>query len=186
MALIGTANLAYLSGSSTNSVLPISGSLTLTKGVDDDPAELRLCEDESNGHHYTGFKSADSLSGNVMYTLPSADATSSGYQLTSNGSGVLSWAAAGSGGGGLEASDFRHDQWFSSPCCLCCNLPEALRLVEAFNKHQDDLCVVLFEEMLQHVECVKTGLVASGDDKTEHQSLGSPTIEERKTHATAL
>lgn len=40
-----------------------------------------------------------SLNG-VEYTWPAADASSSGYQLTSDGSGGLSWAAAGSGGGG--------------------------------------------------------------------------------------
>jgi len=38
------------------------------------------------------------LSVNNAYTLPTADGTN-GQQLTTNGSGVLSWAAAGSGGG---------------------------------------------------------------------------------------
>jgi len=33
--------------------------------------------------------------GSTTYTLPSADATSPGYALVSNGSGALSWAAAG-------------------------------------------------------------------------------------------
>lgn len=44
-----------------------------------------------------------SLNG-VTYTWPSSDASSSGYQLTSDGSGGLSWAAAGSGGGGSGIS----------------------------------------------------------------------------------
>ena len=38
---------------------------------------------------------APATAGSVTYTLPSADATSSGYALVSNGSGTLSWAAAG-------------------------------------------------------------------------------------------
>ena len=38
---------------------------------------------------------APATAGSVVYTLPSADAASSGYALVSNGSGTLSWAAAG-------------------------------------------------------------------------------------------
>ncbi len=47
---------------------------------------------------YVGFSPA-AAAGSTTYTLPSADGTS-GQQLTSNGSGTLSWAAAGSGGSG--------------------------------------------------------------------------------------
>ena len=38
---------------------------------------------------------AAATAGSITYTLPSADAASSGYALVSNGSGTLSWAAAG-------------------------------------------------------------------------------------------
>jgi hypothetical protein len=38
---------------------------------------------------------AAATAGSVTYTLPSADAASSGYALVSNGSGTLSWAATG-------------------------------------------------------------------------------------------
>jgi hypothetical protein len=38
---------------------------------------------------------AAAAAGSVTYTLPSADASVSGYALVSNGSGTLSWAAAG-------------------------------------------------------------------------------------------
>ena len=38
---------------------------------------------------------AASAAGSVTYTLPSADAGASGYALTSNGSGTLSWTAVG-------------------------------------------------------------------------------------------
>ena len=38
---------------------------------------------------------APATAGSVTYTLPSADAASSGYALVSNASGTLSWAAAG-------------------------------------------------------------------------------------------
>ena len=45
---------------------------------------------------YVGFAPA-TAAGSTTYTLPSADGTN-GYQLTTNGTGTLSWAAAGSGG----------------------------------------------------------------------------------------
>jgi hypothetical protein len=38
---------------------------------------------------------AAATAGSITYTLPSADAAASGYALVSNGSGTLSWAAAG-------------------------------------------------------------------------------------------
>ena len=38
---------------------------------------------------------AAATAGSVTYTLPAADAAASGYALTSNGSGTLSWSAAG-------------------------------------------------------------------------------------------
>ena len=42
-----------------------------------------------------GFKAPTTVSGAVTWTLPAADAGVSGYALTSNASGTLSWAAAG-------------------------------------------------------------------------------------------
>lgn len=53
--------------------------------------ELRFKELAANGTNYVGLKSADTLAGNVIWTLPSADGTN-GYPLTTNGSGVLSFA----------------------------------------------------------------------------------------------
>ncbi|MDP3779301.1 MAG: tail fiber domain-containing protein [bacterium] len=60
--------------------------------------ELRFAELAANGTNYTGFKSSDNLSANVLYTLPSGDG-SSGQVLSTNGSGGLSWATASGGGG---------------------------------------------------------------------------------------
>ena len=55
--------------------------------------ELKLYDsDDSN---YVSFKSAGTVSSNVAWVLPSADG-SSGQALTTNGSGTLSWANAGS------------------------------------------------------------------------------------------
>ena len=79
------------------------------------PGEIRIFEDSDNGTHYTGFKAGNNTA-SVAYVLPTADGTS-GYQLTTDGSGTLSWAAAqialandgnnrittGTGSGGLNA-----------------------------------------------------------------------------------
>ena len=42
-----------------------------------------------------GFKAPTTVSGAVTWVLPAADATTSGYALTSDASGTLSWASAG-------------------------------------------------------------------------------------------
>ena len=55
--------------------------------------QLRLYEDTDNGTNYSAFQ-VGTQSGDVTYTLPTADGTS-GQALTPNGSGTLSWATAG-------------------------------------------------------------------------------------------
>ena len=54
------------------------------------PGQLRLYEDTDNGTNYTAFQ-VGTQSGDITYTLPTADGTS-GYVLSTNASGVLSWA----------------------------------------------------------------------------------------------
>lgn len=66
-------------------------------------AELRFLEPSGSGTNYTGFK-APALAGNVMYTLPTADAAVSGYVLSSNAAGTLSWVAASGLAWGASAS----------------------------------------------------------------------------------
>ena len=56
------------------------------------PGQLRLYEDTDLGTNYTAFQ-VGTQSGDVTYTLPTADGTD-GYQLTTDGSGTLTWAAA--------------------------------------------------------------------------------------------
>ena len=63
--------------------------------------ELRLREPSGGGTSHTGFI-APALAGNVVYTLPTADG-SADEVLSTNGSGVLDWAAAGGGSGDLLA-----------------------------------------------------------------------------------
>ena len=57
------------------------------------PGEIRIYEDTDNGSHYTGFKAGNNTA-SVAYVLPTADGTD-GFQLTTDGSGTLSWSSAG-------------------------------------------------------------------------------------------
>jgi len=65
--------------------------------------ELRIYEDTDNGTNYTGFK-VGAQSADIDYVLPTADG-SSGQLLSTNGSGTLAWAAAGSLGTDAFSND---------------------------------------------------------------------------------
>ena len=64
--------------------------------------ELRLADADSSA--YVGFKSPATVTANRIWTLPAADGTT-GQVLSTNGSGVLSWATSGGGGGGSSVGD---------------------------------------------------------------------------------
>ena len=55
-------------------------------------SEIRFLELAASGTNYVGFKSADALAANVIWTLPTADATTANQALVSDASGVLSFA----------------------------------------------------------------------------------------------
>jgi hypothetical protein len=81
-------------------VVSIAGNVTLggggghvIVGGSTAASELRFLEPSGSGTHYTAFK-AQAQAGNVTYTFPAAD---SAGVLTSNGSGTLTWGAAGGG-----------------------------------------------------------------------------------------
>ena len=56
------------------------------------PGEIRIYEDTDLGTHYSGFK-VGNLTASIAYQLPNADGSNS-QVLTTNGSGVLTWATA--------------------------------------------------------------------------------------------
>jgi len=88
-----------LSGGSTNiglEVLPKGTGALVVQGNADQGGELRLYEDTDLGVHYTGFKPGN-LTETISYTLPLADAGTSGDALTSNASGALSWTTIAGG-----------------------------------------------------------------------------------------
>jgi len=87
-----TSSTITLGGGSA-SIVKIGGGATAT--------ELRFLEPSASGPNYTAFK-AQAQSANITYTLPAADGTS-GQFLSTNASGLLSWATAGSGSGTVNS-----------------------------------------------------------------------------------
>jgi hypothetical protein len=73
-------------------------------------SDLRFADSDSS--HYVGFQAPATVSTSLTWTLPSADATVSGYALVSDASGTLSWAAAGGGavGNGTDEIFWENDQ----------------------------------------------------------------------------
>ena len=69
------------------------GNFVAVSGAAAGPGEIRIYEDTDNGSHYTGFKAGNNTA-SVAYVLPTADGTD-GFQLTTDGSGTLSWSSAG-------------------------------------------------------------------------------------------
>ena len=92
------ANVVMTEGSQTlNGAKTLTGVTTFTDNVaikGSTAKELRIYD--AAGTEYSAFK-AQPQSANVTYTLPAADATSSGQVLTSNASGILSWATPAGG-----------------------------------------------------------------------------------------
>ena len=84
----------------------LSGDLTLSN-----QADLRFGEATANGSHFVAFQAPADVGSNVTWTLPAADATSSGQALVSDASGALSFASVGGGatGGGSDAWALEHD-----------------------------------------------------------------------------
>jgi len=74
---------------------PSSGALAI-KGNATNAGIFRIFEDTDLGSYHTGF-TAGNLTEDIVYTLPLADAGTSGDALTSNSSGVLSWTTMSGG-----------------------------------------------------------------------------------------
>ena len=91
--LDSTVSITGLSTTATGTVLTLSDSAS-TSTVNlilDNQKEIRFRETTANGTNYVALKAPASLSADLTFTLPSADGTN-GQVLTTNGSGVLSFA----------------------------------------------------------------------------------------------
>jgi hypothetical protein len=67
-----------------------------------DQGDLRLREATANGSNYIALQAASTMAANYTLTFPAAVAASAGFVLTSDATGVLSWASAG---GNISVAD---------------------------------------------------------------------------------
>jgi hypothetical protein len=88
----GTINIAGGSGAAAVNIGNASGTTTVKGNLAVDSGKTFAIKGSSSGS--VTFQAA-ATAGSVTYTLPSADAGGSGYALTSNGSGTLSWTNVG-------------------------------------------------------------------------------------------
>lgn len=96
------ADFATLAGSETLTNKTLTSPTIGTQASFDNRAEARFLESTGNGTNYVGFKAPASITTNLVWTLPSADGTAN-QVLSTDGSGVLSFATASSGG--VSAND---------------------------------------------------------------------------------
>ena len=73
----------------------IAGNLITSKKDHHIEGDLNFVE-TGTGSNYVGFKAPAAIATDLTWTLPAADATSSGQVLSSDGSGVLSWSTISS------------------------------------------------------------------------------------------
>jgi hypothetical protein len=96
--LDSTVSITGLSTTATGTVLTLSDSANTTTVnlILDNQKEIRFRETTANGTNYVALKAPASLSADLTFTLPTADGTN-GQVLSTNGSGVLSFATPASG-----------------------------------------------------------------------------------------
>ena len=94
--LDSTVSITGLSTTATGTVLTLSDSTNTTTVnlIIDNQKEVRFRETTANGTNYIGLKAPASVSADLTFTLPATDGTV-GQVLTTNGSGVLSFATVG-------------------------------------------------------------------------------------------
>jgi hypothetical protein len=96
--LDSTVSITGLSTTATGTVLTLSDSASTSTVnlIIDNQKEVRFRETTANGTNYIGLKAPASVSADLTFTLPATDGTN-GQVLTTNGSGVLSFATPASG-----------------------------------------------------------------------------------------
>jgi hypothetical protein len=96
--LDSTVSVTGLATTATGTVLTLTDSVSTSTVnlIIDNQKEIRFRETTANGTNYVALKAPASLGSDVTFTLPSADGTAN-QVLKTDGSGVLSFAAASTG-----------------------------------------------------------------------------------------
>jgi hypothetical protein len=108
--LDSTVSITGLTTTATGTVLTLSDSVTTSTVnlIIDNQKEIRFRETTANGTNYVALKAPASVSADLTFTLPATDGTN-GQVLSTNGSGVLSFATPASGiawQSSVKTSDF--------------------------------------------------------------------------------
>ncbi len=105
-------DLANTANTTANAALPKAGGTLTGDLLLDNQTDLRFGEATANGTNYVAFQAPSTIASNVTWTLPSADASTSGYALISDAAGTLSWGEAGGGatGGGTDDIFYENSQ----------------------------------------------------------------------------
>ncbi len=106
----GTTAINSSGAITTSGAVTVAGTITGTGNVvvnGTGTATTALRFNDIDNTNYVGFKAPDTLAGDRIWTLPSADG-SSGQALTTNGTGALAWSTLG-GGGSLTLSSKSSD-----------------------------------------------------------------------------
>jgi len=115
--LDSTVSITGLSTTATGTVLTLSDSVNTTTVnlIIDNQKEIRFRETTANGTNYVALKAPASLSADVTYILPATDGAS-GQALVTNGSGVLSFASAGTSWQSVQTTGFTAVVGRGYPC----------------------------------------------------------------------
>ncbi len=96
-----TATTAYQTISSTAGAVTQTFQGTVVAGNGTSPGEVRILEGSGGGSNYVSLLAPSTLAGNTPYIWPNAYPVGSGYSLTSDTSGNLSWTNVSGGGSGI-------------------------------------------------------------------------------------
>ena len=104
-----TGDITFNSGQTFPDVLASSGGALTGDLTLNAQSDLRFADSDSS--NWVAFQAPETVSANVTWTLPDADATVNGHALKSDGSGNLSWGTAGgASGGGTDQVFYENDQ----------------------------------------------------------------------------
>ena len=104
-----TGDITFNSGQTFPDVLASSGGALTGDLTLNAQSDLRFADSDSS--NWLAFQAPETVSANVTWTLPDADATVNGHALKSDGEGNLSWGTAGgASGGGTNQVFYENDQ----------------------------------------------------------------------------
>jgi hypothetical protein len=115
--LDSTVSITGLSTTATGTVLTLSDSVNTTTVnlIIDNQKEIRFRETTANGTNYVALKAPASVASDLTFTLPATDGAS-GQALVTNGSGVLSFASAGTSWQSVQTTGFTAVAGRGYPC----------------------------------------------------------------------